>query len=144
LISKLLIENDPNVISGNQTISKIFESLKRKDLVIYVDTSYDIIAIISTVNTPTIEKFIYSKTALINHVADNVWNLIRTDFDKMSWIASKSNPLVNFYYERADGSYRSQNRIMFWYGFTDLVSLQGFITEIVQLEKDSMFGQGAW
>lgn len=138
-IAELLEKNDPNVMKGNQTLSQIFKSLNRSDIVVYTDASYDMIAVVSTRKTPTLEKFICSKTAIINHVPDNVWKLIKRDFDKMSWVTSKSNPMGSFYFERADGSYSVDNKILYFYGIKDLVSLGDFIQEMMLVDRSSMF-----
>jgi N-acetyl-gamma-glutamyl-phosphate reductase / acetylglutamate kinase len=142
-ITKLLQENDPNVISGKQTIEQIHESLKRDNVAIYTDASYDLIAIVSTAQTPTLEKFICTKTAINNNVPDNAWRMIKEDFSTMAWTSSKNNVHASFYFERADGSYRWADRTLFWYGVKDIGNLGVFIKEMMGLDKTSLFLQNS-
>jgi N-acetyl-gamma-glutamyl-phosphate reductase/acetylglutamate kinase len=140
-ITTLLRENDINIINGIQTVEEVLETLKRPDIVIYADETYDIIAVVSTKGTPTLEKLVCSKTAKINNVPDNVWDIMRSEFPKMAWIATNNNPFNAFYYSKSGGSFNFDGGVLFWYGVKDVESLSGFIKE--RITRKSMFSPGS-
>ncbi|KAJ1535945.1 hypothetical protein HK096_001316, partial [Nowakowskiella sp. JEL0078] len=128
-LSTLLSENDPDVISGYESVDTILSQLKNDNIQIIRDESYDIFALISTApnSTPVLKKFIATKSAILNNVTDNVWKLIREEFPTLAWSTSAADPNKPFYFERADGSFNHAGRTIFWYGFKDLDSVPKLI-----------------
>ena len=137
-VRALLSSVDPDILSGEMTVAELFKSLQDKPCVAYGDASYDILAIVSNpVNDLAfLEKFIVTKTGALNNVTDNVWSLIKKDFDKLVWVAAKDDPNKTWFFERADGSYTWNDRTLFWYGIQDMDSMATFIQSFVQ--KDGL------
>ncbi|KAJ3259850.1 hypothetical protein HK103_001741 [Boothiomyces macroporosus] len=133
----LLEENDPDVLSGNQTVEQVFKSLlDRKNITVYCDASFDILAVISKESdTPLLEKFVASKTAMLNNVPENVWDCIKSDEKKLAWVSPKTSPHRQWFFERADGSYNFVNRTLFWYGLESEESVQKFIERMVNFDR---------
>lgn len=57
----------------------------------------------------------------------------------MAWTASRDNIHTPFYFERADGSYSWDNRILYWYGIKDLEGMGAFIKEMIKIDAKSLF-----
>ncbi|KAJ3276535.1 hypothetical protein HDV01_004068 [Terramyces sp. JEL0728] len=133
----LLEENDPDVLSGNQTVEQVFESvLERENVTVYCDASYDILAVISKeTDIPLLEKFVGSKAAVLNNVPENVWDCIKSDEKKLAWVSSKTSTQRPWFFERADGSYNFINRTLFWYGLESEESVQKFIDRMLNLDR---------
>jgi N-acetyl-gamma-glutamyl-phosphate reductase/acetylglutamate kinase len=139
-IRALLSSTDQDVISGEKTVAEFFKDLKNKSFVAYGDGSYDIFALILNPSGPTefpfLEKFVVTKTGALNNVTDNVWALIKRDFQQLVWIVQNDEPNKAWFFEKADGSYTIGERTLFWYGIQDLTKISEFIKTFVQ--KDSV------
>ncbi|KAI8897816.1 putative acetylglutamate kinase [Globomyces pollinis-pini] len=139
-IRNLLEENDPDVLSGNQTVESFFEDLhNRKGLKVYTDASYDILALVSSNDdqVPILEKFVTNRAASLNNVTDNTWDCIKNDYKSLGWLCPKSSQNRGWFFERADGSYTINNRTLFWYGLKETVDVQSFIDKMVGNEVKS-------
>jgi N-acetyl-gamma-glutamyl-phosphate reductase/acetylglutamate kinase len=137
MIRKLLEEFDPQILSGNQTIEQFFRTLSdREDITVYCDASYDCLAVI-TKNTevPVLEKFVVSKNGTINTVHDNVWDSIAHDEKSLAWIEPKTSSHRQWFFDRADGSFSFNNRILFWYGLNPKLSIQNFIAKMTNFDS---------
>lgn len=142
-VRALLEEHDPEVLSGNQTVEEFFESLKYlPECVVYCDASYECIAVVSKRNQiPFIEKFVASKTAILNTVNENVWDCIIRDSKHVAWIVPKSSPNRHWFFEIAEGSYTYSNRTLFWTGLSSDKSVQKFVDEMIVAEGRAFTGQ---
>jgi N-acetyl-gamma-glutamyl-phosphate reductase/acetylglutamate kinase len=144
-IKALLEESDPEIVSGHQSCNQFFKSLNANDgVTVYCDASYDSLALISrSSGFPILEKFVVSKDGLLNNVNENVWDLMVKNEEKLSWVVSKNNPHLTWYFERAEGSYTFGNRSLFWYGLGPSESLENFIRKMVKIystRASSIFG----
>ena len=137
MVKALLESNDPEVISGLQTVEEVITRVKSdKNLKVYADASYDCFAIVSTThNVPLLEKFVISKTGLMNNVNENVWDAMMADGEKLAWVCSKSSALRPWFFERSDGSYNFNNRTLFWFGLGPHDSIQDFINTMVAIDS---------
>ncbi|KAI9103277.1 Aspartate/glutamate/uridylate kinase [Phlyctochytrium arcticum] len=124
----LLEEDDPSVTQGTTSVAEYMRDLKNGNNQIYSDTAFDIFAVINKDgDLPFLEKFVATKTAVLNNVTDNVWQMIKKDFPKLAWVALKDDPNKTWYFERADGSYTSGDKTLFWYGIENLEDVQSFL-----------------
>ena len=137
MVKALLESNDPEVISGLQTVEEVVTRVKSDPkLKVYADASYDCFAIVSTAhNVPLLEKFVISKTGLMNNVNENVWDAMMADGEKLGWVCSKSSALRAWFFERSDGSYNFNNRTLFWFGLGPHDSIQDFINTMVAIDS---------
>ncbi|KAI9614095.1 hypothetical protein KEM48_006162 [Puccinia striiformis f. sp. tritici PST-130] len=77
-----LQERDPDVQSGQISVSEIFANLEQdKNYTIYADEQFDVVAIISHPpnKVPVLTKLLTSRQAVLNSILDNVWASIRSD-----------------------------------------------------------------
>ncbi|KAJ3010291.1 hypothetical protein HKX48_007474 [Thoreauomyces humboldtii] len=132
-LRSFLEENDPEVLDGSTSIAKYLQGLKGRDVQIYHDAAYDIFAVVAQPSTPGavpfLEKFVATKTAVLNNVTDNVWQMIRKDFETLSWMSKKDDANKTWYFERADGSFTAGDKTLFWYGIEDLEAVQKYLKD---------------
>ncbi|KAJ3167940.1 hypothetical protein HDU88_001887 [Geranomyces variabilis] len=130
-LRKLLEENDPEVLGGSTSIAKYLDNLKSRHVQIYSDAAFDIFAVIAHPQDergiPFLEKFVATKTAVLNNVTDNLWQMIKKDFATLSWISHKDDVNKTWYFERADGSFTHGDKTLFWYGVDDLDRVQAYL-----------------
>ncbi|RKO89596.1 Aspartate/glutamate/uridylate kinase, partial [Blyttiomyces helicus] len=134
----LLQENDPAIVSGSSSVASYLQSLRERKVQIYADAALDIFAVIAPAGEsgiPFLEKFVATKTAMLNNVTDNVWSMIRRDFSSLAWVAPKGDTNMAWYFERADGSFTSGGKTLFWYGVEDLSSVEDFVKNFEEQSK---------
>ncbi|KAJ3117482.1 hypothetical protein HDU96_006576 [Phlyctochytrium bullatum] len=104
-----------------------------RDVMLYGDLGFDIFASVVKPSRPDgvhiLEKFVSTKTAVLNNVTDNVWSLIRKDFDNLAWVAKRDDPNKSWFFERADGSISEGDFTLFWYGFQDIERVKKLVSE---------------
>ncbi|TPX59502.1 hypothetical protein PhCBS80983_g02425 [Powellomyces hirtus] len=131
-LRRFLEENDPEVLQRNKSIATYLQDLQSRDVQIYHDAAFDIFAVVAKPangGVPFLEKFVATKTAVLNNVTDNVWQMIKKDFETLTWMCKKDDADKAWFFERADGSYTSGDRTLFWYGIADLDSVRGHLKD---------------
>jgi N-acetyl-gamma-glutamyl-phosphate reductase/acetylglutamate kinase len=74
-----------------------------------------------------------SKTAISNNVTENVWAMIKKDFDSLAWVTEKDGAQKQWFFEKSDGSYSWDNNTLFWTGFgSKLNKMEGFIKKMIK------------
>ncbi|KAJ3189451.1 hypothetical protein HDU85_003081 [Gaertneriomyces sp. JEL0708] len=140
-LSNLLMDNDLDIGQDCSSGEQYLKSLKGRDVQIYSDAAFDIFAVVSKPRNegdlPLLEKFVATKTAVLNNVTDNVWHMIKKDFDKLAWVAPKDDHNKTWYFERADGSFTLGDRTLFWYGINDLDHVQRYLKQFAQTRAGS-------
>ncbi|TPX47109.1 hypothetical protein SeMB42_g02169 [Synchytrium endobioticum] len=135
-IRVLLNENDPEILSGNSSVAKYLKSLTERSVNLYADAAYGIFAVVTvpqesnvTAKIPFLEKFVATRTAVLNNVSDNVWHMIKKNFQSLVWVTPKEDENKVWFFERADGSYNVGDWTVFWYGVDDLDDLQSYVAK---------------
>jgi N-acetyl-gamma-glutamyl-phosphate reductase/acetylglutamate kinase len=143
---KLLQEHDPEVISGRLSVGSYLGELKtiserggKGSVLIYRDEPYEVVAVVEQRTLPAndtdatplsfarLTRFVSTKTAQLNNVTDNLWHLLNRDHSQLVWDAPRNDPLCQWYFERADGSFSSEGRTLFWYGINEPTAVRRII-----------------
>ncbi|KAI8619002.1 bifunctional acetylglutamate kinase/N-acetyl-gamma-glutamyl-phosphate reductase [Chytriomyces sp. MP71] len=134
-LRNLLQENDPQILDGSSSVASYLKSLESRNATVYGDTGYDIFASVITPADPTephiVEKFVSTKSAALNNVTDNLWSVLRKDFDNLAWVVRKNDPNLSWYFERADGSYTENDKVLFWSGVDNLNVVQKLVARLI-------------
>ncbi|KAJ3291043.1 hypothetical protein HK104_006362 [Borealophlyctis nickersoniae] len=140
----LLQNNDPEIRDGSSSVATYIQSLQGRPVKIYHDAAFDIFAVVALPEeeggAPFLEKFVATQVAVLNNVTDNVWQMIKKDYEKLAWVAPKEDSNKTWYFERADGSYTTGDRTLFWYGIDNLDAIQSFVKRFV--EEGASSGSG--
>lgn len=143
----LLEENDSGAAKDKAAIATYLQNLSDRKVQIYSDAAFDIFAVVaqpsSQEEVPFLEKFVATKTAVLNNVTDNVWQMIKRDFEKLAWVAPKDDPNKAWYFERADGSYTCGDKTLFWYGIEDVESMQKYLRNFAEQTRQHQQLQSA-
>ncbi|KAI9596153.1 Aspartate/glutamate/uridylate kinase [Syncephalis fuscata] len=130
-LRKLLQETDPAVKSGQQSVASylsqlndISQSTDGTSVQIYGDEPYEVLAVVQAtqlllISFSRVTKFLSTKTAQLNNIADNLWAMLRRDHPKLVWECPRDDPQNQWNFERADGSFSNDGYTLFWYGIDD-------------------------
>ncbi|KAH9453571.1 hypothetical protein Pst134EA_024440 [Puccinia striiformis f. sp. tritici] len=142
-LRNVLQERDPDVQSGQISVSEIFANLEQdnKNYTIYADEQFDVVAIISHPpnKVPVLTKLLTSRQAVLNSILDNVWASIRVDFKKLFWTTNSShlqdgeeitNKSWNF--DKSDGSFTRAGKSLFYYGIQDVEEVEQSIKSFIE------------
>ncbi|KAI9339355.1 Aspartate/glutamate/uridylate kinase [Obelidium mucronatum] len=136
-VRTLLSENDPSVVNGSSSVASYLKSLESKNATIFGDNGYDIFASVlappkAGSNEPHIvEKFVHTKEAGLNNVTENLWAVISKEFKSLAWVVPKSDPNLAWYFERADGSFTENDKVLFWSGIENLDVIQKLVSRLL-------------
>jgi acetylglutamate synthase len=67
-------------------------------------------------------------------LADLLWDEIKKDYKGLFWRSKSSNPINSWYFRRAQGSWSTNNWILFWYGINDPLISSELIKYSLDLE----------
>lgn len=103
--------------------SDFISNLSKKSCKVYSDESYDALAIVTQEKTnpnaiPFLEKFVATKTIILNNVIDNIWKMIQKDNPRLLWAIDDRDENKAWHFSRSDGSYTINGKTLFWYGIS--------------------------
>jgi N-acetyl-gamma-glutamyl-phosphate reductase/acetylglutamate kinase len=109
----LLEESDKDVVSGESSVASYLLRLKQwhdasTAVKIYGDEAYEVAAVVaqgSKMTVPTMDKFVASKSAVMNNVVDNLWAMVRKEHPQLIWCVDKDDSLRPWFFNHADGSW---------------------------------------
>ncbi|KAJ3199631.1 hypothetical protein HDU82_000280 [Entophlyctis luteolus] len=134
-LRSLLSDNDPTIVGGSTSVASYLKSLESNNAVIYGDNGYDIFASVLPAKEGSeepsfVEKFVSTKEAGLNNVTDNLWTVLQKDFKSLAWIVPKSDVNLPWYFEKADGSFTQNDKVLFWSGVTNLDVIQKLMAKM--------------
>ncbi|KAI9481167.1 MAG: Aspartate/glutamate/uridylate kinase [Benjaminiella poitrasii] len=129
-IRRIMEAEDISIQSGENSVASYLRSLQQKDVTLYTDEPGQVLAIVTkdpnNASKPAVlEKLLTTKTAVLNNVPENLWNLIRKDNNSLTWVldakSKEGNLDPSWHFERADGSLKNtqNNTTTFFYGIDD-------------------------
>lgn len=132
-ILRQALQNDRDIAQGKETVASYLRELEHSDFVIYSDEPLDALAIIKKeTSVPVLEKFICSTPAWLNNVTDNVFAAIRRDLPALQWIVNEDDSNIAWHFDKSQGSYLKNGKVLFWYGIEDLNTVSKLIDEFVK------------
>ncbi|KAL0091419.1 hypothetical protein J3Q64DRAFT_1808224 [Phycomyces blakesleeanus] len=146
-LRRIMEAEDLTIKRHEQSVASYLQSLQqRQKVTIYTDEPGQVLAIIGQdLNDPSkpavLEKFLASKTAVLNNVTDNLWSAIQKDHPKLTWKVNASE-FANgmdrsWHFERSDGSLRTpqDDSTTFFYGINDPAQVKTLFDQINQDTK---------
>jgi acetylglutamate kinase len=97
---------------------------------VYVSDDYRATAILTHegqaegVTVPYLDKFAVTRQAQGEGLGGSVWARLRRDNPQLFWRAQSHNDVNGWYFQQADGSYRSGGWTVFWYGMSDFDAIR--------------------
>jgi len=92
---------------------------------LYLSDSYRATAIITLEgDIPYLDKFAVTKEAQGVGLGAALWLRMRGDLPRMFWRSRSENPINLWYFDKAQGSYRTDVWTVFWYGLDDFARVK--------------------
>ncbi|TCD65375.1 hypothetical protein EIP91_002739 [Steccherinum ochraceum] len=128
-LRQVIHDRDPDVLSGDQSVTGVLNSLAKSPYTIYGDEPMDVVAIVTRPEgeTPVMSKLLASRSGVLNATVDNVFNSIKKDHKRLFWTARADDENRSWHFERADGSFTRAGRSLFWYGVQDVKEVERII-----------------
>ncbi|AQZ10229.1 ARG5,6 (YER069W) [Zygosaccharomyces parabailii] len=128
------LQRDPTIASGKQSVATYLRELEHSDFVAYADEPMEALAIIKKGSVPKLDKFVCTESAWLNNVSDNVFTALRNDFPALQWVVNEDDANIAWHFDKSQGSYLKNGKVLFWYGIEDLDTaskiIQNFISEV--------------
>ncbi|KAJ7595528.1 acetylglutamate kinase ARG6 [Mycena floridula] len=128
---QVIHDRDPEVLSGEQSVTGVLNELKNTPFTIYGDEPLDVVALVSHPEgeTPVMTKLLASRNGVLNSVIDNVFSAIKKDHRRLFWTAQADDENRAWHFERADGSFTRAGKSLFWYGVQDVKEVEKIIAD---------------
>lgn len=89
---------------------------------VYVSDGYRATAVLTAdedlPDIPYLDKFAVASREQGSGLGGSLWRRMAADHPRLYWRSRVDNPINNWYFEHATGSYKSGGWIVFWYGLT--------------------------
>lgn len=133
----LLMQHDAGISSGTPTAATYWQQLAQlkqqgSQYWIYGDEPYQVAAIVTRKkdqSVAVVDKFVASRPAVLGNITDNAWKLVVRDHPQLVWSVPKDDQNLSWHFERADGSWTTGDKIVFWYGVKDWKLISGLVGE---------------
>ena len=100
----------------------------------YVSEGYRATAVlIEEAGLPYLDKFAVTRKAQGEGLGGSLWARMRRDTPKLFWRSRRTNDVNGWYFEQADGSYRSDQWTVFWYGMSDFGEIERCVAAALEL-----------
>lgn len=99
----------------------------------YVSENYRAALILTREHgTAYLDKFAVAPDAQGEGLGRSVWQTMRADNSQLFWRSRHDNPVNEFYFAQADGSYKSEDWTAFWYGLQSFAAIEGCVSHCRQ------------
>ncbi|OSD07681.1 acetylglutamate kinase ARG6 [Trametes coccinea BRFM310] len=131
-LRQVIHDRDPDVLSGDESVTGVLNALKDTPYTIYGDEPLDVVAIVSHPEgeVPILTKLLASRNGVMNGIVDNVFNAIKKDHRRLFWTARADDENRAWHFERADGSFTRAGKSLFWYGVHDVNEVEKIVKSI--------------
>ncbi|KAK9480802.1 Aspartate/glutamate/uridylate kinase [Lipomyces japonicus] len=128
---KEALARDAELRENPEKIDSYVEDLKTQSFKAYADEPHDVLAIVKTNAgaVPVLDKFLATKSGWQNNVTENVWSALQADNASLQWEISEGNEYASWFFDRADGSFVHNGKILFWYGINDPAQISQIIKQ---------------
>ncbi|KAL1939296.1 hypothetical protein VTO73DRAFT_10099 [Trametes versicolor] len=131
-LRQVIHDRDPDILSGEESVTGVLNSLKDTPYTIYGDEPLDVVAIVAHPEgeVPILTKLLASRNGVMNGIVDNVFNAIKKDHRRLFWTARADDENRAWHFERADGSFTRAGKSLFWYGVQDVAEVEKIVKSI--------------
>ncbi|EJF61495.1 bifunctional acetylglutamate kinase/N-acetyl-gamma-glutamyl-phosphate reductase [Dichomitus squalens LYAD-421 SS1] len=128
-LRQVIHDRDPDVLSGEESVTGVLNALKETPYTIYGDEPLDVVAVVAHPEdeVPILTKLLASRAGVMNGIVDNVFNAIKKDHRKLFWTARADDENRAWHFERADGSFTRAGKSLFWYGIHDVREVEQIV-----------------
>ncbi|KAF9427441.1 hypothetical protein BGZ94_004883 [Podila epigama] len=142
-IRKIMEKEDPDVKSGLTSVSSYLHELEnsQKGFKAYGDEPYEVLVVVknddeSGSGIPKLDKFIATKSAVLNNVTDNVWALLSKDYPTLTWVVDESDGNKGWHFDKAEGSFTKNGKTLFWKGLNDVGAIEAVVSNFLKAQTN--------
>jgi N-acetyl-gamma-glutamyl-phosphate reductase/acetylglutamate kinase len=118
-IKEILI-GDYKGLNTEATVNSFIRFLEANPFKAYYDDSMSCFAIVlpPSADRPvaTLASLNITKSGWLSNVAENVFKAIKKDHPSLCWTVSEEDENLTWFFEKSDGSFNSNNSVLFYYG----------------------------
>lgn len=143
---RIALQRDPEIAENKISVASYLRELEGVKFKAYGDEPLEVLAIVrnSETNIPVLDKFLSSKNGWLNNVTDNIWSAIRKDYTRLQWEVSEADENSGWHFDKADGSFSKNGRILFWYGIESPEEISRLIKEFsIRVQQASLTGRSS-
>lgn len=111
----------------------------------YADDPLEALAIVlqagNDSGSPIMDVFTSTKAGWLGNVADNVFNSIKKEYPRLVWTVKQGDEQLSWHFDKAQGSFNHQGKVLFWYGFEGAGEVQELIGKFIA--QPGVYGLGA-
>lgn len=132
-----LLQTCTEISTGRQSVGTYLKHLEKSGFTSYSDSSLEAIAIIrDNEQVPVLDKFLCFNSSWLNNVTDNIFNTLRKDYDSLQWCVQEDDPNITWHFDRSDGSYLMNGKVLFWYGVQDLDTTYALVNNFINNSRE--------
>ncbi len=92
---------------------------------VYLTDDYRATAIVThEAGVPYLDKFAVTAKAQGEGLGSSLWARMRRDHAQLYWRARRNNRINNWYFQQADGSFKNERWVVFWYGIDSFATIE--------------------
>ncbi|MCZ6835745.1 MAG: acetylglutamate kinase [Planctomycetota bacterium] len=108
---------------------------RRPPTKVYVTKSYSAAAVLTLEQgLPYLDKFAVTAEAQGAGLGASLWNRMRQETPQLFWRARPDNPVCSWYFRQAEGTHRTPDWVVFWYGLGSRDQMTQCIDHALSLE----------
>ncbi|MFW5966478.1 MAG: acetylglutamate kinase [Persicimonas sp.] len=103
---------------------------------VYVSESYRAVAILTLENgMPYLDKIGVTEQARGEGLGGSIWMRIKEEHPRLFWRSRLDNPINGWYFDESDGSFRSGDWIVFWFGLDSFDAIEDCVKRAVAMPE---------
>ncbi|KAF2083357.1 bifunctional acetylglutamate kinase/N-acetyl-gamma-glutamyl-phosphate reductase [Saccharata proteae CBS 121410] len=140
---KEVLIRDRKGLDAEAVVDRYIQSLGQRPFKAYYDDRMEGLAIVlpptDGSKTAHLATFTVTKSGWLTNVAGNIFTQLQNNFPRLMWTVDTHDENLTWFAEKADGTLRHGDQILFWHGITDLEEVRQLMLEFKQNGR-SMFG----
>lgn len=101
---------------------------------IYLADSYRATAVLTQeAGVPYLDKFAVTQQAQGEGIGGSIWQRMRRENKSLFWRARVGNDINSWYFRHADGTFRSGDWVVFWYGLDDFATAKNCVDRALSI-----------
>ncbi|KAF2454585.1 putative acetylglutamate kinase [Lineolata rhizophorae] len=140
---KKVLVRDREGVDAEAVVDRYLEDIQKRPFKAYFDSAMEALAIVvppdEGASCAHLATFTVTKGGWLSNQAENVFSHIMSDFPKLMWTVDKSDENLAWFAEKADGTVRRENDLLFWTGVENIEEQFALMTEFKQHGR-RMFG----
>lgn len=134
---RIALQRDTDIANNTHSVASYLKELENSKFVSFADEPMEALAIVKlNGKIPRLDKFVCTDIAWLNNVTDNIFNALKRQFSALQWEVQEDDPNIAWHFDKSQGSYLKEGRVLFWYGVDDLSVASEVIGDFVSRHQN--------